>query len=199
MQFVKFLQINPEVLGASGKVSQPSSIQTGVLFAATNFNGMMRGGSIIDTILNTPSHTVQHGGHPSDINRLESKLSQDIKLYSGPLRSELLGVQNKLKAQGKEMASNDFALLSSAIDSIAKSEREVLSAVLAGHKFLEAHRAYELNQNLQDAAATLENIQKIVTLLDGKLLRLKQKNQQVAQTIVTFNPLILSSSIQGSN
>jgi hypothetical protein len=179
LQFFKFIDLNRAIFNQS---TTPVAVQV-------NTNGLtrgtlsQRGGSIVETILNGPSHTTQFGGSNLDIMRIKSKLSEDVQLYSNGLRIELMQLNQQLKAINKELPAADQKALNNAIDKIAQDERAVLSATLAGHQFLEAHESYELNAEQANANATLEQLKKIATLLEGKRLKLKDKTQKVAQTM----------------
>jgi len=143
----------------------------------------LRGGSIVNTILNGPSYITQKGGEPSDIRRIESILNEEVRLYSNGLRSELMQLQAQLEQSGKKMPDADFNTLRSAIDDIARRERDVLQATLAGHQFLEAHKNYEMTGDIANLNATLENLQKIVLLVEQKSSKLVARQQRVAQTM----------------
>jgi hypothetical protein len=181
MTFFQFLRVNPALSAATPAASaQPVVSSTGRRVSVNNLHG----GSIIDTILNTPQ-TIQHGGSQYDIRRIENILNTPIKLYSNQLRGEVNFLKSKLESSSPnhKMDASSEATLEAMLSAISHLENSVLTATLLGHKFLEAHLEYSNVDDLAKAKTTLEKLQQIAALVEHKSDKLQKKNQQIAQTI----------------
>jgi len=184
MTFFQFIRVNPAVLQPQSSPA-PSAVPAVPANSRhiSNFSNF-RGGSIIDTILNT-HQTIQRGGSQYDMRRIESILNNPIQLYSNQLRLEVNHLKSKLESSGPnhKMDAQSEATLESMLTAISHLENSVLTATLLGHKFLEAHREYENVDDLAKAETTLEKLQQIAALVEHKSDKLKKRNQQIAQTI----------------
>ena len=193
VNFFKFIALNRAIFNKSADAPAAPARMSGALSFASSFG--LRGGSITETILNTPSYSTQLGGNDSDMARIRQRLSQDVKLYSNGLRSELMQLTQQLDSINKPLDNGAKTALLNAIDKIAKDERNVLSAVLAGHQFLDAHQKYVMEGDNANTAATFENLMKISALLEGQQLKLKARTDQIAlslNNLFSQQPLLLA-------
>ena len=181
MTFFEFLRLNPEIYSSpSAPIQVMVPIQGRIVFQDHLF--IQGGGSITDTILNTPSYSIQSGGAKSDLDRVEHTLKTDIKLYSTQLRFEVERLTQSMAGAGKQMDPAALKQLNEAIEKVEKSERAVLTTALLGHKFLEAHRLYK-DANTDDATVSLQKLVEIANLLATQKDNLTRRNQQVARSI----------------
>lgn len=193
MTLFEFLRLNPALYSSASapiQVMVPMIARGRVMFADHLFSG----GSITDTILNTPSYSIQSGGSKSDLDRVEQTLKSDIKLYSNQLRFEVDRLKQSMAAANKQMDASDLAQLDTAITRVAASEQAVLTTALLGHKFLEAHHMYK-DANTDDANVSLQKLVEIAALLATQKDKLTRRNQQVARSLsgalTLFTPQVL--------